>query len=74
MRKFTVIAALLAVTAMSALSAANAGEQKKFVYLPQNLNNPFYTPIADTFAEDYAKEGAVFTPLDPNTTRRYRFP
>lgn len=66
MKKFFALAAVAAFSLCLIVSAARAGEQKKFVYLPQNLNNPFYTTIADTFAELYAKEGIQFTPLDPN--------
>ena len=62
--KKIVLAALALIMALC--SFAQSAEQKKFVYLPQNLNNPFYTTIADTFAAEYAKEGHTFTPLDPN--------
>lgn len=45
------------LTALIVCSASSAAETKKYVYLPQNLNNPFYTTIADTFAEIYGAEG-----------------
>ena len=58
-------AAIMLFAVLCFVSAGMAGE-RKFVYLPQNLNNPFYTTIADTFAAMYAKDGSKFTPLDPN--------
>ena len=57
---------ILAIVLFALCTSGISGEKKKFVYLPQNLNNPFYTTIADTFAEEYGKEGHSFTPLDPN--------
>lgn len=67
MRKTIALPVLVIAFALSAIVNGHVGEVgRKFIYLPQNMNNPFYTTIADTFKQVYATEGSEFSALDPN--------
>lgn len=67
MRKPIALLATIMVFAFLATATVEAGQPgRKFLYLPQNMNNPFYTTIADTFTQIYGAEGSEFTALDPN--------